>query len=219
MNRRDVVAGLGSLAGIGALASGTGAFSAAEANRHSRIDVVNDSHGLIGLVANESVAGVYTNPSELTIEMGGDDGSAGVNVNSVYQFGKFSSNNDVAGVTANRFSVVVDDDPADLSDGQSSLGSAFAIVNQSESDLRLDLEFDLTENFDEDGTVSYAFELQSSKADGSKRVGVTQSPDIPPLDHELGVGESLGVSFIINALEASVSDELLGSLRLEATSI
>lgn len=218
MNRRDVVAGLGSLVGAGAIVSGTGAFSAAEVNRNSQIDVVNDSHGLIGLVANEAVAGVYTNPS-LTIEMGGDDGSAGVNVNSVYQFGKFISNDDVADVTANRFSVVVDDDPADLSDGQSSLGSAFAIVNQSGSDLELRLAFDLTENFDEDGTVSYAFELQSSKADGSGRVGVTQSPNIPPLDHELGVGESLGVSFIINALGASVSDELLGSLRLEATPI
>ena len=75
--------GLGGLVGAGALASGTGAFSAAEVSRQTKIDVVDDSDGLVGLIANEAVSGVRSDTSgELTISIGDDE--PGVNVSSVY---------------------------------------------------------------------------------------------------------------------------------------
>lgn len=214
MNRRDVVIGLSGLVGAGALASGTGAFSAAEATREASITVVDDSHGLVGLVPNEEIAGVKTDPNQLTIALGVDD-EPGVNVNSVYQFGKFVTDDGVEEITGDTFSVVTSDDPADMSMGQDSLESAFAVVNQSTQDLDVTLTFDLDDEMD--GGTEYAFELQSSKGDTGSREGKTTSPIDGSLDGQLDVGESFGVSFIVNALDGLVSDEISGSLSISAT--
>ena len=214
MNRRDVVIGLSGLVGAGALASGTGAFSAAEATREASITVVDDSHGLVGLVPNEEIAGVKTDPNQLTIALGVDD-EPGVNVNSVYQFGKFVTDDGVEEITGDTFSVVTSNDPADMSMGQDSLESAFAVVNQSTQDLDVTLTFDLDDEMD--GGTEYAFELQSSKDDTGSREGKTTSPIDGSLDGQLDVGESFGVSFIVNALDGLVSDEISGSLSISAT--
>ncbi|MDB2240142.1 hypothetical protein [Halorubrum ezzemoulense] len=216
MNRRDVVVGLGALVGTGAAASGTGAFSAAEASREAKINVVDDSDGLVGLVANDAVAGVRMNTGgELTISLGDDD--PGVNVGSVYQFGAFVSDNGVTDITGDTFSVVAADDPSDMSGGQESLESAFAVVNQSANDLALTVDFELRDDSDE-GT-KYAFELQSSQGGGGTREGLATSPITGQLTAQLATGESIGVSFIVNALDGATADEITGSLSLSATTV
>lgn len=213
MNRRDVVVGLGALVGTGAFASGTGAFSAAEVSRQAQIEVVDDSDGLVGLIANEAISGVrMTEGGELTISIGDDD--PGVNVSSVYQFGAFVSDDDVEDVTEDTFAVVTDDSPADMSGGQDSLESALAIVNQSAEDLAITIDFELNDNID--GNIKYAFELQSSK---NGREGLATSPISGDLSTELATGESIGLSFIVNALEGATADEISGSLSLSATAV
>lgn len=216
MNRRDVVVGLGALVGTGAAASGTGAFGAAEVSRQATIDVVDDSDGLVGLVANEAIAGVRMDTDgELTISIGDDD--PGVNVSSVYQFGAFASGDDVDDLTGDTFSVVTDGDPADMSDGQESLESAFAIVNQSAEELSVTIDFEL--NDDIDGDTEYAFELQSSQGESGTREGLATSPITGRLTARLAIGESIGVSFIINALNGTAADEISGSLSVSATAV
>ena len=214
MNRRDVVVGLGGLVGAGALASGTGAFSAAEVSRQAEIEVVDDSDGLVGLVANEAISGVQSDTGgELTISIGGDD--PGVNVSSVYQFGAFVSDDGVDDLPGGTFSVVTDDDPSDLSDGQNSLESAFAIVNQAADDFLVTVDFEL--NDDVEGGTEYAFELQSSQDGSGTREGLATSPITGQLTAQLATGESIGVSFIVNALDGVTEDEITGSLSLSAT--
>lgn len=216
MNRRDVVVGLGALVGTGAAASGTGAFAAAEATRQATIDVVDDSDGLVGLVANEAVAGVRMNDGgELTISLGGGD--PGVNVGSVYQFGAFVSDSGVGNITGGTFSVVTDDDPSDLSGGQSSLESALAVVNQSAEDLSVTIDFELNDTAS--GGTEYAFELQSSQGGNGAREGLATSPITGQLTAQLATGESIGLSFIINALDGLTTDAVAGSLSIAATSV
>lgn len=216
MNRRDVVVGLGGLVGAGALASGTGAFSAAEVSRQMEIDVVDDSDGLVGLVANEAVSGVRSDTGgELSISIGDDD--PGVNVGSVYQFGAFVTDDDVGAITDGTFSVVTADDPADLSDGQHSLESAFAIVNQTANELTITVEFELSDDIE--GGTEYAFELQSSQDGNGTREGLATSPITGQLTAQLATGESIGVSFIVNALDGVTEDAISGSLRLSATAV
>ncbi|OYR46039.1 hypothetical protein [Halorubrum sp. Hd13] len=216
MNRRDVVVGLGALVGTGATASGTGAFGAAEVSRRAEIDVVDDSDGLVGLVANEAVGGVRMDAGgELTVSIG--DGDPGVNVSSVYQFGAFVSDDEVNGVTGDTFSAVTDDDPADMSDGQDSLESAFAVVNQSAEDLSVAIDFELRDDID--GNTEYAFELQSSQGGAGAREGLATSPITGRLTAQLATGESIGVSFIINALDGTTADEISGSLSVSATAV
>lgn len=216
MNRRNVIVGLGALVGTGAFASGTGAFSAAEISRQVTIEVVDDSDGLIGLVANESIAGVRMDSTgRLTVSVGEDD--PGVNVGSVYQFGAFVGDTGVGDFTGDTFSVVTDDDPADMSDGQDSLESALAVVNQSGEDFSITIDFEL--NDDVDGNTEYAFELQSSRNESGTREGLAKSPITDRLHTRLATGESIGLSFVINALEGTTEDEISGSLSISANTV
>ncbi|EMA65836.1 hypothetical protein [Halorubrum kocurii] len=218
MNRRDVVVGLGAIVGTGATASGTGAFGAAEVSRQAEIDIVDDSDGLVGLVANEAIAGVQMDSGgELTVSIGDDD--PGVNVSSVYQFGAFVTDDGVEDITGDTFSVVTEGDPSDMSEGQDSLESAFAVVNQSAEDLSVTVDFRL--NDDIDGGTEYAFELQSSQSGNGTREGLATSPitTTDQLTAQLATGESIGVSFVINALEGVVTDEISGSLSVSATAV
>jgi hypothetical protein len=216
MNRRDVVAGLGAIVGSGAVLSGTGAFSAAEVSRQVEIKVVDDSDGLIGLVANEAIAGVrMTDDGELTISIGDED--PGVNVSSVYQFGAFVSDDDVSGITGDTFAVVTDGDPSDMSGDQDSLESALAIVNQSAEDLSVTVDFEL--NADISSGIEYAFELHSSQQGSGMREGIAKNPTTGQLTAQLATGESIGLSFIINALEGVTADEISGNLSVSATAV
>jgi hypothetical protein len=211
-----MVVGLGALAGTGAFASGTGAFSAAEVSRQAKIEIVDDSDGLIGLVANDAIAGVRMDTGgELTISIGDED--PGVNISSVYQFGAFVSDDDVSGITGDTFAVVTDGDPSDMSGGQDSLESALAIVNQSAEDLSVTIDFKLSADIS--GDTEYAFELQSSRDGSGTREGLATSPITGTLTAQLDTGESIGLSFIINALEGTTADEISGSLSISATAV
>jgi len=218
MKRRDVVVGLGAIVGAGATASGTGAFSAAEVSRQAEINVVDDSDGLVGLVANEAITGVRMDSGgELTVSIGND--GPGVNVSSVYQFGAFVTDDGVEDITGDTFSVVTEGNPSDMSEGQDSLESAFAVVNQSTEDLSVTVDFRLSDDID--GDTEYAFELQSSQSGNGTREGLATSPitTTDQLTAQLATGESIGVSFVVNALEGVVTDEISGSLSVSATAV
>lgn len=212
MKRRDVVSGLSGLVGAATLTLGTGAFGAAELERESNIAVVDDSDGLIGLIPNEEIAGVMTTSGGLAIAI--DEANGGVNVNSVYQFGMFVA--DEVGLTDGTFTLVTDDDPADVSDGQDSLESAFAIVNQSGQKRDVTVSFELNDDIEDGSETAYAFELQSSIGETGRQVGVAESPIGGDERFELEAGDSVGVSFIVNAFGGSVGDEIDGSVAISA---
>lgn len=213
MNRRDIVLGLGGLIGSAGVL-GTGAFTASELERASNISVVDDSGGLLGLVPNASIAGVMTEGGELTIAI--DEANGGVNVNSVYQFGAFVDDDGVADLTDGTFTLVTDDDPADMSDGQASLESAFAIVNQSGQTREVTVDFELNDDIESGSQTEYAFELHSSIGGSGQRIGIATSPIDDDVQFELGVGESVGVSFIVNAFGGAIGDGIDGSLAISA---
>ena len=219
MKRRDVIVGLGGLAGSAGLFLGVGAFGSARIDRESNITVVNDSNGLLALIPNEDIAGVQINSGELTIDAGNED--PGVNVNSIYQFGKFFSGDGIDDLTESRFTLVTDDDPADVSDGQDSLESAFAVVNHSTQTLDVTVTFDLDDDLDAESGTRYAFELQTSKEDGGERIAKTTSPidNGAEFARQLATGDSFGVSFIVNAFGGTTVDEIDGSLAVSATSV
>jgi hypothetical protein len=168
------------------------------------------------LVANDAIAGVRMDTGgELTISIGDED--PGVNISSVYQFGAFVSDDDVSGITGDTFAVVTDGDPSDMSGGQDSLESALAIVNQSAEDLSVTIDFKLSADIS--GDTEYAFELQSSRDGSGTREGLATSPITGTLTAQLDTGESIGLSFIINALEGTTADEISGSLSISATAV
>ncbi|MFO7926456.1 MAG: hypothetical protein ACQET5_10075 [Halobacteriota archaeon] len=214
MNRRNIVIGLGGLIGSAGVTLGTGAFSASELERESNISVVDDSAGLIGLVPNESIAGVMTAESGLTIAI--DEEHGGVNVNSVYQFGAFVEADGVADLTDGTFTLVTDDDPADMSDGQASLESAFAILNQSGETRDVTVDFELNDDIESGSETEYAFELQSSIGGSGQRVSVATSPIDNDVEFEMEPGDSIGISFIVNAFDGSIGDAIDGQVEISA---
>ena len=104
-----------------------------------------------------------------------------------------------------------------MSGGQDSLESALAVVNQSAEDLSVTIDFEL--NDDIDGNTEYAFEVQSSQGGIGTREGIATSPITGQLNTELATGESIGLSFIVNALESTTADGISGSLSLSATAV
>lgn len=211
MNRRDIVLGLGGLIGSAGVL-GTGAFTANEFERESSISVVDDSAGLLGLVPNASIAGVMTNGGALTIAI--DEENGGVNVNSVYQFGAFVDG--VGDLTDGKFTLVTDDNPADMSDGQAGLESAFAIVNQSGQTRDVTVDFELNDDIESGSQTEYAFELQRSIGGSGQRIGIATSPIDGDVTFGMEPGDSVGVSFIVNAFGGSIGDAIDGSLAISA---
>lgn len=63
MDRRKFVVGLGALAGGGALATGTGAFSSVEAERDIEVSVAEDSSALLGIQPTDEPNGEYADLS------------------------------------------------------------------------------------------------------------------------------------------------------------
>lgn len=207
MKRRKLLLGVGGTAAT-TLAIGTGAFSAARVDRDANITVVSDADGLVGLVPNPDVAGVKMNSHELTIDL--DD--PGINVNSTYQFGLFEEGPNKEYPESFPFEA---NEPEDLSEGEGGdpFQSAFAVVNQTNSNKRVEFTLDIDEVNVEDTT--YAFEIHS----GGEQKGLIESgPDDKTVDNELGPGEAFGVSFIIDAGEDALGDELQGSMEVRAES-
>ena len=208
MKRRKLLIGASGVT-ASALAIGTGAFSAARVERTASIAVTTDADGLVGLVPNPDVAGVKMNSSQLTIDL--ED--PGVNVNSVYQFGLFEG--DLGNDYPENFPFKAEqDEPAeDLSDGRDGdpFKSAFAVVNQSSSEKRIQFALDIDEVDVEDTT--FAFEIHRKR---QQRGLIESGPGNKTVDHVLGPGEAFGVSFIIDAGEDALGDQLEGSIEVNA---
>ena len=211
MNRRAVILGLGSTAAASA-AVGTGAFSAAQlSDRDADIAVTNDADALLGLVPNDDIAGVKLVDGQLAISLA----DPGINVNSVYQFGAFVENDeDLDDAVDERFDPVVYEDDFDP---ETNFRSAFMLRNQSNNDVdvRLALEdFKLGNDDDEP-----KFLLQLHDADNDVRGIIDPNADENDATVEetpLGSGEAIGVSFIVNASDSSVGDEVNGDISVTA---
>ena len=211
MNRRAVILGLGSTAAASA-AVGTGAFSAAQlSDRDADIAVTNDADALLGLVPNDDIAGVKLVDGQLAISLA----DPGINVNSVYQFGAFVENDeDLDDAVDERFDPVVYEDHFDP---ETNFRSAFMLRNQSNNDVdvRLALEdFKLGNDDDEP-----KFLLQLHDADNDVRGIIDPNADENDATVEetpLGSGEAIGVSFIVNASDSSVGDEVNGDISVTA---
>lgn len=211
MNRRAVILGLGSTAAASA-AVGTGAFSAAQlSDRDADIAVTNDADALLGLVPNDDIAGVKLVDGQLAISLA----DPGINVNSVYQFGAFVENDeDLDDAVDERFDPVVYEDHFDP---ETNFRSAFMLRNQSNNDVdvRLALEdFKLGNDDDEP-----KFLLQLHDADNDVRGIIDPNADDNDATVEetpLGSGEAIGVSFIVNASDSSVGDEVNGDISVTA---
>jgi len=91
MNRRKVLAALGTISGGAAIASGTGAFTSVEADRDVAVQVANDSTAYLALNAIGSNAPyTTTNNGQLGIDLTGSNttgaGGKGVNTDAVTVF-------------------------------------------------------------------------------------------------------------------------------------
>jgi len=85
MQRRKLLAAMGSIVAGGAAATGTGAF-ASQSERQADIKAVNDSKALIALTDETDGNIVGTSDGELSIDFSAGDAS-GINTNSQYQLG------------------------------------------------------------------------------------------------------------------------------------
>jgi len=217
MNRRALLAGLGSTVAASA-AVGTGAFSAAQiSGRETDISVVNDAQGLVGLVPNPEISGVELEGGELTIAL--DD--EGINVNSVYQFGHFSeewtTNPPTQKPDESTFPITAADPTAPVN---GNFRSAFLVRNQTDNAKDIDMTFAVDQQASSPGGTLFLFEAHYDDGstvhtdeiaydDGS---GSTVSMSIS----DLGAGEDFGVSFLVDATDGAVGDALSASLSVTA---
>lgn len=221
MQRRKFIAGLGSIAAAGAAGVGTGAFSSMAAERDANLEVVNDSGGLISLESDT--------PSDVVREEGGQllldfSSNGGVNIDSIYQVGKFiqypphPSDVDLnfkqfASQHGGGLATPVYDDPA------------FFIQNNDS------VEHDVTLTFTFESHVSGAhayFQVQDED-DGTAPVaggGNTNgdlSGDMLATDTTtvsttvtLSSGESAGVSFALSTIRCTSTGDISGTLSVSA---
>lgn len=206
MNRRQLLVGAG-LSTAGALAVGTGAFSAARVDREATFAVTNDADGLVGLVANPQVAGVHEDDhGALTIDLA----ATGVNVESIYQFGQFTEDWEAAEVP-DIFPKTAEE-PATM-DENGSFGSAFLVRNQTTSPKHVRMSFDVNEEASEPGETRFLFQTHYDGAQVDTIV--FENDDDPTMDvtvEALEPAEAFGVSFIVDALEGAVEDTASGSI-------
>jgi len=209
MRRRQLLLGLSAtVTGVGATL-GTGAFTSAQANRTADISVADDSQSLVGLIPNDEVAGVKEDgEGRLTISVT----DPGINVNSLYQFGYVTE--EYPQVTPEWFTLETTNDPigADVDDFK----SAFLIANQTNTAMNVTFTLDPTSNQSDAGDTWFVFEIQDS--DG-KRTELRYPEQTASPSLELGSGDALGVSFVVNALDGDVGDFFTASLKVEAGAI
>lgn len=222
MQRRKFLAAVGSLTAASAVGIGTGAFSAMSADRQANIDVVSDPNGLIALVPGDDEGVVHTtdNPGELTIDFSGDDGDAGVNVNSQYIAGSFHHTQVGSGPNDVDESHVFDsNDGANGGTVHSSTmgawGYAFKVENQSSEtrDISLAYEADTSEV---DGYLGFGIERPwgpraSIEIEGSQVSESAEITDVPP-------GEAVYVSFVVSTVdvEDASTEDLSGTLSVSS---
>lgn len=209
MKRRQLLLGLsGTVTGVSATL-GTGAFTSAQVNREVGISVADDSQSLVGLIPNDEVAGVKENEEgRLSIPIT----NPGINVNSLYQFGYFTET--YPKLTPEWFTLETTSDPigTDVDDFE----SAFLITNQTDTAMNVTFTLDPTSSRSDADSTKFVFEIQDSggKLSELRHPGQTASPSL-----ELGSGDVLGVSFVVNALDGDVGDFFTASLKVEAGEI
>jgi hypothetical protein len=197
VNRRKMLIGLGALAAGGAAATGTGAFTAMNANRDANLKVVNDPNGLVGLtVGGARGAGevVGLDNGDLFIDFSSDSGGMGVNDNAKYQVGAMDDENLGDGLgdnnpnsppkpSADDFDSIYDDDTAPAAAGEGwpydpdtdTDQSAFVVHNQTDGPIDLEISWvidDDNETQDDAGAKLY---LQGAASD----IGDSNSSDSP----------------------------------------
>jgi len=95
MNRRTLLAALGTVGASGAIVTGTGAFTSVEADRDVQVRVADDANALLALEATDGPNGEYVDASDgtLGIDITGSDGddatsegAQGINPNALTLF-------------------------------------------------------------------------------------------------------------------------------------
>jgi len=216
MRRRKFIAGIGSLAAAGAVATGTGAFSQMSASRAANVDVVNDTNGLVALEPGPNIESdvVRESNGELVIDFTADGNADGVNVNSRYQVGVFDSSN-----TWSMPGTSLNDTPA--LDWQDGMGDdyAFAIRNQdtAEHGIRIAYEAADTDNFN--GAYIY-FQFEPTGANSQYlriRIDESNGNNVEASSDTIPAGTAYRCSFLVDtrAVDADVDDtDLSGQIRV-----
>ncbi|MGQ3329588.1 hypothetical protein [Halorubrum sp. FL23] len=136
----------------------------------------------------------------------------GINVSSLYQFGYFTET--YPKVTPEWFTLETTNDPigADVNDFQ----SAFLIANQTNTAMNVTFTLDPTSSRSDASDTSFVFEIHDSdgKVSELRYPNQTASSSL-----ELGSGDALGVSFVVNALDGDVGDFFTASLKVGAGAI
>lgn len=222
MRRRKFILGFGGVAAGASAAFGTGAFTAAQVNeRQADIAVVNDADGLVGLVPNPQVSGVHDDGGELTIDLS----DPGINQNSIYQFGFFVEDSEAESIESlSDSSLPFRTVEPSIRDDDDEFGSAFLIANQTGNthDFRIWYELNtIIEDDDGNETVnSDEFETEfwfEVHKDGEQQILFNEPTDDEQEETvQLGPGEAIGVSFLLNVPGDTLDERLEGSLRVRA---
>ncbi len=206
MKRRKLILGLSATVAASSATLGTGAFTSAQMDRAVDIRVSDDSRSLIGLIPNEDVAGVHEDANgRLTISVS----DPGINVNSIYQFGHFTEGG--PDVTPGWFTMETTENPVD--NGGDDFKSAFLIANQASGPMNVTCSLAPTSSNADAGDTRFVFQFHGS--DG-KVTELTYPDQTVAPTMELGPGDALGVSFLVNALEGDIGDSFSASLRIGA---
>lgn len=222
MNRRNFIIGLGALAGGGAAATGSGAFSAAETERTVDVEITDDSDSLVGLEPGPDTGDIVTTESRqygmydadaeaLVIDFtnGYDGMDTGINAGSTYQLGTPPEDLDEPSYFYDRLLVqqedgVIEDD------------HAFSVQNQSTQ------EHDITVRFEGEGSSrmssSSNIGLILVDSDGNAFADTDTDGDYEAevsID-DVGPGESVYVVLSFNAADEIVSNGIGGDITVIA---
>lgn len=231
MQRRKFVIGAGALASGAAAAVGTGAFSAALIDgRDANIAVTADDNSLVSLVpGNEAVDDgtvsdefVDQTDNTLEIDLEGDDGQ-GMNVGSTYQLGAIGDdgtdamNSGLDNGLGPEDVIYGNEDDQWLDEADVHSDPAFAIKNETENDINVQLYFDADEIPD---GVEGAFVLVGQQVDFEQGAAALSQGlrDQPTGETTAGVksGEYAGVSILLTADEEADLGAIEGTLEVRA---
>lgn len=196
-------------AAIGSASVGTGAVNSVKLNsRTVGIDIVHDSHGLIGLIPNPEVAGVHDDEGKLTIDLDG----TGINPDSTYQFGYFVDGS----VGPSGEFPYTEQEPSEMTNDE--FGSAFLIANQTSTEQTLELDYELTTSDNSNDSFDTSFWFEAHNDDS--RIGLIEGPADTPVDTtatvDLQSGDACGVSFLLDVQEDTLGESINGSLAITA---
>jgi len=210
MNRRKLILGLGTATAGAVTTLGTGAYTAAQATRDAEISIVDDSHGLIGLIANPDVSGVHDDSGELAIDLSGD---SGINQSSIYQFGYFVDDSDAETIDAlSNSGFPFRQDMPSGGTNPDNFGSAFLIANQTDNEQTLEINYEVDPGNDIE--TEFWFEAHN---EGEQKGLIDEAVDTSK-QITLAPGQACGVSFLIYAPPSkdTLGDEIEGSLSVTA---